>query len=230
VITPRDLHQAYGSTSILREMWESITTWLEKGIPRGGNGLWLNNRDDHNFQLADWLDPRAPPDQPGAALTDQYLVADAYLVGVVDIASTIANVLGKNDEAKRYAEEHARLRKVFQEEYMTPNGRLSSDTPTAYTLAYQFKLLDEQHLEVASERLIRLVTRGDFKISTGFAGTPGILHALTEAGHLQVAYRVLQEKGCPSWLYPITMGATTIWERYDSMLPNGDVNVREDPP
>lgn len=174
------------------------------------------------------LDPRAPPDDPGSALTDQYLVADAYLVGVVQTASTLASELGKDDDAKRYQLEHAKLRKAFQHKYLAPSGRLSSDTQTAYTLAFQFKLLDQSHIPVAADRLSRLVKKGNFRIGTGFAGTPGILHALTEAGHLQLAYRMLQEKGCPSWLYPISMGATTVWERWDSMLPDGSINVSLD--
>lgn len=158
-------------------------------------------------------------------MTDQYFVADAYLVGVVNIASVIATDIGKDDEAKRYQTEHAKLRKAFQHKYLAPSGRLSSDTQTAYTLAFQFKLLDDSHIPGAAERLSRLVTRGNFKIGTGFAGTPGILHALTEAGHLQLAYRMLQERKCPSWLYPVTMGATTVWERWDSLLPDGSINV-----
>jgi alpha-L-rhamnosidase len=172
------------------------------------------------------LDPGAPPDDPGAALTDQYLVADAYLVGVVNTVAEMAKILGKDDQVKRYTAEHQHIRKAFQDEYLAPSGRLSSDTQTAYCLAYQFNLLDERHLKGASERLYRLVTRGGFRIATGFAGTPGILHALTQAGHLQLAYRMLQEKGCPSWLYPVTMGATTVWERWDSLLPDGSINVR----
>lgn len=158
-------------------------------------------------------------------MTDQYLVADAYLVGIAHTASTIAEILGNRKDAARYAKEHTHLRKAFQEGYLAPSGRLSSDTQTAYCLAYQFDLLDASHLEGAAERLLRLVTKGGFRIATGFAGTPGILHALTQAGHLQIAYRMLQEKGCPSWLYPITMGATTIWERWDSILPDGSINV-----
>ena len=171
------------------------------------------------------LDPRAPPDDPGAAMTDQFLVADAYLVGVTSIASSLASLLGKSSEAKRYAAEHQKLRRVFQDEYVTPSGRLSSDTQTAYCMAYLWDLLDEHQFAGAAERLIRLARKGSFRIATGFAGTPGILGALTKAGHLQVAYRMLQEKGCPSWLYPITMGATTIWERWDSILPDGSINV-----
>lgn len=158
-------------------------------------------------------------------MTDQFLVADAYLVGVAKTVAEIAKILGKTDEHKKYSDEHAKLRKTFQHEYMTASGRLSSDTQTAYCLAFLFNLLDKDQVAGASERLIRLARKSDFKIATGFAGTPGILHALTQAGHLQVAYRMLQEKGCPSWLYPVSMDATTIWERWDSLLPNGEINV-----
>lgn len=158
-------------------------------------------------------------------MTDQFLVADAYLVAVIGFASSIAAILGNTSDKEKYAKEHSKLRKVFQDEYLTPSGRLSSDTQTAYCLAFQFNLLDENHIKGAAERLIRLARKGQFRIATGFAGTPGILGALVEAGHLQIAYRMLQEKGCPSWLYPITMGATTIWERWDSILPDGSINV-----
>ncbi|ORY31053.1 bacterial alpha-L-rhamnosidase-domain-containing protein [Naematelia encephala] len=219
VITPKDLYLAYGSKEILREMWNSMTIWLDKGIPRGENGLWHNPRNG--------LDPRAPPDDPGAAMTDQYLVADAYLVAISITIAKIAETLGLQDEVKKYTDEHRRLRKAFQDEYLASSGRLSSDTQTAYCLAFQFELLDSSHLQGAAERLLRLVTRDNFRIATGFAGTPGILHALTQAGHLQVAYRMLQEKGCPSWLYPVTMQATTIWERWDSLLPDGSINPGE---
>ena len=152
-------------------------------------------------------------------------MADAYLVAVLGFASSIAAILGKTSDQERYKKQHLELRKVFQNEYLAPSGRLSSDTQTAYCLGFQFDLFDEHHIKGASERLIRLARKGQFKIATGFAGTPGILGALNKAGHLQIAYRMLQEKGCPSWLYPITMGATTVWERWDSILPDGSINV-----
>jgi alpha-L-rhamnosidase len=158
-------------------------------------------------------------------MTDQFLVADAYLVGIANTIAEVAAILEKKDAREKYQQAHTKLRKAFQDEYLTPTGRLSSDTQTAYCLAFQFNLLDAQHIDGAAERLIRLARKEKFRIGTGFAGTPGILHALTQAGHLEVAYRMLQEKGCPSWLYPVSMGATTVWERWDSLLPSGEINV-----
>jgi len=104
------------------------------------------------------------------------------------------------------------------------NGRIKSDAPTAYALAIAFGLLEGQDREGAGNRLSELVRENGFNVSTGFAGTPYILDALSSTGHLDDAYRMLLETSCPSWLYPVTMGATTIWERWDSMLPDGTIN------
>jgi alpha-L-rhamnosidase len=95
---------------------------------------------------------------------------------------------------------------------------------TAISLAFSFDLFSPDQLSHATERLDHVVHSSEFKISTGFVGTPLILPTLTHAGKTQLAYRMLLEKQCPSWLYPITMGATTMWERWDSMLPDGSIN------
>ena len=100
-----------------------------------------------------------------------------------------------------------------------------SDAPTVYALALEWALLptDEQRHR-AGDRLADLVRSSGFRISTGFVGTPLICDALTAPGHLDVAYRLLLQTGCPSWLYAVTMGATTVWERWDAMLPDGTIN------
>ena len=104
---------------------------------------------------------------------------------------------------------------------------MRSDCTTVYTLAIFFGLLDEETEAFAGNRLAQLVAESGYRISTGFAGTPYITDALTRTGHLDDAYRLLMERECPSWLYPVTMGATTIWERWDAMLPDGTINPGE---
>ena len=99
-----------------------------------------------------------------------------------------------------------------------------SDAPTGYALAIAFGLLEGEARDRAGNRLSELVVENGYNVSTGFAGTPYILDALTATGHLDDAYGMLLEPSCPSWLYPVTMGATTIWERWDSMLPDGSIN------
>ena len=153
-------------------------------------------------------------------------MADAYLVRVTEILVEVAQVLEKTEELSKYQKDYTDRLKAFRDQYLTPVGRLACDTQTAYVLALQFGLIPPEQIKLASDRLARLISSDKFKIGTGFAGTSSILSALSKTANLQVAYRMLQESQCPSWFYPITMGATTIWERWDSMLPDGSVNVR----
>ena len=110
---------------------------------------------------------------------------------------------------------------------MSTDGTVHSDAPTVYALAIAFGLLEEPVRALAGNRLAALVAENGYRIATGFAGTPYVTDALTATGRLDDAYRLLLERECPSWLYPVTMGATTIWERWDSMLPDGSINPGE---
>lgn len=154
-------------------------------------------------------------------------MADAYLVEVTGIASQIAAVLGDSHAAEKYRADQARLRLAFRDKYITRAGLVVGDSQTALALALNFALHDEKNpsaQRAAVARLARLVRYARFRVSTGFAGTPQILHALTRHGHLDLAYAMLLEEGCPSWLYQVSLGATTMWERWDSMLPDGSIN------
>ncbi|KAJ5310754.1 uncharacterized protein N7443_003215 [Penicillium atrosanguineum] len=224
ILLPWTLYQSYGDINILRRQYPSMTAWLDRGVARGPDRLW----DDSLFQLGDWLDPTAPPDAPGNARTDGTLVADAYLVHVTKILFEISTILHESTNATRYREDYTALKALFQNKYISPAGYLVSDTQTALSLALVFDLIpSSEQISAAGDRLARLVRKSRFQVSTGFAGTPIITHALTKSGNAQFAYRMLQEKSCPSWMYPITMGATTIWERWDSMRPDGSVNPGE---
>jgi alpha-L-rhamnosidase len=136
-------------------------------------------------------------------------------------------VLGSDDEA-RFAEAAAHYRKVWRERFGQAEGRLSSDTVTAYALAVCFRLLDTaDEYDGAGARMAQLCAEAGYRVSTGFVGTPLVCDALTATGQLDTAYRLLLEKEPPSWLYPVTQGATTIWERWDSLMPDGRVNPSE---
>ncbi|KAJ0418578.1 bacterial alpha-L-rhamnosidase-domain-containing protein [Aspergillus carlsbadensis] len=226
VIAPWELYQTFGDVDLLRTQYPSMMDWVEKGIQRDERGLW---DPKCTFQLGDWLDPYAPPKEPARTATDPQLVADAYLVHVTDLMARICKALGHVEAADRYLEQASSLRKAFQEEYVTPNGRMASDSQTAFALAIHFDLLPSaQALAAAADRLAYRIRYHDrFKIGTGFAGTPIIGHALTKCSKSQLFYRMLVHKRNPSWLYPVTMGATTIWERWDSLLPDGSINDGE---
>lgn len=221
VLTPNVLYDYSSDRALLERQFASMQAWLDQGIDRGSDGLWNNDR----WQLADWLDPSAPPEDPGYGRTDNVLVANAYLVHVTAVFARLCRVLGQDALAARYAEDADRLRSRFQWKYISPEGNLMSNSQTGISLAVRYGLYPgQEQLAVAAASLGKLVRSARFHISTGFAGTPEICHALTGVGHSQLAYRMLLEKTCPSWMYPVTMGATTIWERWDSMLPNGDIN------
>lgn len=152
------------------------------------------------------------------------MVADAFLVRSLDLVARIAEILGRTDDASRYKSEAASARAEFRGEYVTPSGRILSECQTSYCLAICFDLLEPHQLARAGERLVDIVRRNGFCVGTGFAGTPFVCEALSRTGHSDVAYSMLLNETCPSWLYTISMGATTMWERWDSMLPDGTVN------
>jgi alpha-L-rhamnosidase len=224
IILPWILFLSSGDRDILHRQYASMSSWLNQGVRRGQDGLW----DPELWQLGDWLDPQAPPDEPGDCRTSGSLVADAYLVHVTSRMADIASALERKTESTHYSRKAQRLSALFQDRYITHSGLIVGDSQTAYSLAIVFGLLSTKHqLDTARSQLAARVLMAKFRVATGFAGTPIILRALTDTDNLSLAYRMLLEDHCPSWLYPITMGATTIWERWDSMLPNGSINPGE---
>lgn len=223
VLTPWTLYERFGDLEVLRRQYESGRRWVERMIRQAGDRrLWV---DGH--QLGDWLDPAAPPHDPADARTDKYLVAAAYFAYTTRRLADAARLLGLNEDADRFARVAAEARDAFRSEYVDVDGRLTSDAQTAYALAIRFGLLSAAEQEVAGARLAELVREADNRIATGFAGTPVISDALSVTGHLDTAYDLLLETECPSWLYTVRMGGTTIWERWDSMLPDGSINPGE---
>lgn len=224
VVVPWVLYQRYGDVGVLEAQWESMRGWVDC-VERlaGGKRLW-----DRGFQFGDWLDPAAPPEDPAAARTAAEIVATAYFARSAELVGRAGEVLGKWEESRRYLGLAQEVREAFAGEYVTPHGRVMSDAQTAYSLAICFGLLPEaEQRRRAGERLAELVRREGYRIGTGFVGTPLICDALCESGHVEEAYRLLLSRECPSWLYPVTMGATTIWERWDSLRPDGSVNPGE---
>lgn len=220
VIVPDVLERQFGDVDTLARQYPSAKAWVELCLRLAGPArLW-----EGDFQFGDWLDPTAPPDRPGQAMTATGLVATACLARSVRLLGRAAERIGEAADAARYSTIAEEVRAAFGREYVTPAGRMLSDTPTAYALALVFDLLPEGLREPAGRRLAALVRENGYRIATGFVGTPLVLDALTATGHDGEAGRLLLQTDCPSWLYPVTMGATTIWERWDSMLPDGTIN------
>ncbi|WP_345800501.1 family 78 glycoside hydrolase catalytic domain [Microbacterium sp. AZCO] len=220
VSLPWTLYREYGDESILADAYESMTAFTRQVADvLDEDGLWSTG-----FQYGDWLDPDAPMDNPAGGKTDRYLVASAYYCKTTRQMADTARILGHVQDAAEFEALAERVRSAFLREYVTPSGRVAGETSTAYALAIAFDILDGEQRRHAGDLLAALVAKAGFRISTGFAGTPLVTDALSSTGHLDAAYLLLLETGCPSFLYPVTMGATTIWERWDSIRPDGTIN------
>lgn len=221
VLIPWTLYQRTGNRQILEQQYPSACKYVAKVASLAGDDmLWTGG-----FQYGDWLDPSAPPEDAARAKTDPDVVATAHLARSAEVLAYTAAVLGHDEDAATYHKLSEEVRAAFARSYVTPSGRILSDTQTAYAMALEWALLpSEDQRQEAGRRLADLVRVSGFRISTGFVGTPLVCDALTDAGEVDVAYRLLLQTGCPSWLYPVTMGATTVWERWDSLRPDGSVN------
>ncbi|MEV4068607.1 glycoside hydrolase family 78 protein [Nonomuraea fuscirosea] len=223
VLVPWVLYQRTGDLGVLAAQYASMTAWVDQVAGLTHDHLW-----DEGFQFGDWLDPAAPPEHPGRARTDHALVATACHAWSARVLADAAALLGHSGDAARYAALAGEVRAAFRREFVTPSGRLACDTQTAYALALHLDLLDgPEQRERAGRRLVELVAADDHRIGTGFVGTPLVCDALCSVGAYDTAYALLTQRECPSWLYPVTMGATTVWERWDSMLPDGRINPGE---
>ena len=221
VSLPWELYQEYGDLAILRRAYPSMTGFVrEVEAAIDENDLWGSG-----FQFGDWLDPDAPADNPAGGKTDRYLVACAYLCRTTREMAGTARLLGESADAEHFLALAGRVRAAFRREFVTETGRVVSESATGYALPIMFDLLDASQKRKAGAKLAEIVAQSGFTISTGFAGTPLITDALSSTGHLEEAYELLMQTRSPSFLYPVTMGATTIWERWDSVLPDGTVNA-----
>ncbi|TDE08334.1 alpha-L-rhamnosidase [Jiangella asiatica] len=220
-LLPWTLYERFADLGVLDAQFDSARRWVDLVERLSGP----SRRWDTGFQLGDWLDPAAPPEDPADARTDRYLVATAYFARSTRIVARMAEALGLAAETERYDALADEVAAAFAAAYVHDDGTMTSDAQTAYALALRFDLIpDENGRAAAATRLAELVRKAGNRIATGFVGTPLVTDALSDSGHTETAYDLLMERECPSWLYQVTMGATTVWERWDSLLPDGTVN------
>ncbi|MEP7230477.1 MAG: glycoside hydrolase family 78 protein [Ginsengibacter sp.] len=215
-IIPWNMYLAYGDTAILKQQYSSMKAWVEYMHAQSKNDLW-----NTGFHFGDWLFYRPDDDNDGrAAVTDKYLIAQCFYAHSTQLLIKAANVLGETTDAENYSSLLKQIKDAFTKEYMTSNGRLVSGTQTAYVLALNFDMLPESLRMQAAARLAENVKSYGNHLTTGFLGTPYLCHVLTRFGYVNVAYKLLLQDTYPSWLYPVKMGATTIWERWDGQKPD----------
>ncbi|WP_194775393.1 glycoside hydrolase family 78 protein [Pararhodonellum marinum] len=219
-IIPWDMYLVYGDTSILETQYESMQSWVGYMENTAKNYLW-----NTGFHFGDWLFYRPDDDNDGrAAVTDKYLIAQCFFAHSTQIMIRTAAVLGKVEDVKKYEALLAEVKAAFLKEYLTPNGRLVSGTQTAYVLTLHFDMLPNNLRQQAADRLAENINSYGH-LTTGFLGTPYLNHVLSRFGYDDLAFQLLLREKYPSWLYPVTMGATTIWERWDGIKPDGSLQT-----
>ena len=215
-IIPWNLYLAYGDKQVLEQQYGSMKAWVDYMKSKSINDLW-----NTGFHFGDWLFYRPDDDNDGrSAVTDKYLIAQCFYANSTQLLIKAAAVLGKTDDVSAYSALLQKIKEAFTKEYMTPNGRLVSGTQTAYVLALNFDMLPESLRSQAAMRLADNVKDYGYHLTTGFLGTPYLCHVLSRFGYTDIAYKLLLQETYPSWLYPVKMGATTIWERWDGEKPD----------
>ncbi|RAJ21035.1 glycoside hydrolase family 78 protein [Pedobacter cryoconitis] len=216
-IIPWNMYVAYGDKQVLATQYPSMKGWVDFMTSKSKNDLW-----NTGFHFGDWLFYHPEDDNDGrAAITDKYLIAQAFYAHSTQLLINTAKVLGKKDDEEKYTALLDHIKKAFLKEYITPSGRLVSGSQTAYVLALNFDMLPEDLRQQAVDFLVKNIESYGNHLTTGFLGTPYLCHVLTRFGRTDVAYQLLLQETYPSWLYPVKMGATTIWERWDGIKPDG---------
>jgi len=216
-IIPWNFYTVYGDKQLLERQYESMKGWVNYISSMSQNNLW--NSGSH---YGDWLFYTMADDRDGkAAITDKYLIAQVFYAASTQNLIHAAKALGKTEDIAIYTTLLDGIKEAFNREYVTPSGRLVSSSQTAYVLALNFDLLPENLRQQAAQRLVENVKAYKNHLTTGFLGTPYLCHVLSRYGYTDVAYDLLLQETYPSWLYPVKMGATTIWERWDGIKTDG---------
>lgn len=220
-IIPWNVYLAYGDKQVLIDQYSSMKKWVGYMEKSSSNYLW-----NTGFHFGDWLFYRPFDDNDGrSAVTDKYFIAQCFFAYSTQMLLNTATVLNKKEDITYYSNLLQKIKEAFVKEYVTPNGRLLSSTQTAYTLALHFDMLPEAMRQPAAEKLVENIKSYRNHLTTGFLGTPYLCHVLSRFGYTDIAYKLLLQDTYPSWLYPVKMGATTIWERWDGIKPDSTFQV-----
>ncbi len=218
-IIPWTVYMAYGDPQVLENQYDSMKKWVDYIIGAAGETCLWNT----GWHYGDWLAFDVDNDVAGrSSVTYVPLLQQCHFANSASIVADAAGVLGRTGDEAYYRNVAARAREAFCKAYVTADGYLVSHTQTAYVVALIYDMVPEDMRPLLAEKLKERVENYGH-ITTGFLGTSHISNALTACGMDDIAYRLLLHKGYPGWLYPVTMGATTIWERWNSMMPDGSI-------
>lgn len=227
ILVPWAIYQSTGDVTVLENQYESMKAWLayeERMAKKHSVGdnqyIWTAG-----FHFGDWL---APGEDMLTNMKKAKWTSTAYFANSAKLMSKIAHVLGHEADEKRYAALYENIRRAFQNVLVDKDGHIKKGFQSAWVLALQFGLLTKEQEQIALSDLIADIRAKDNHLATGFVGTDKLPFALADHGAVGVAYDLLMQETYPSWLYPVLCGATSIWERWDSLRPDGTVNTEGD--
>lgn len=213
LICPWTIYQCYGDTRLLEERYASMQRFIEFLSQTSQEGIrcYAEYKGWHGF--GDWLALDGSDGREGG--TSKELIGTAFFAYSTQLMANIARILGKAEDVLRYSALHEKVREAFIKRFVNDDGTIRGATQTSYILALRFNLLPDELRDRAAAELVRNIQNRNDHLSTGFVGTPYINWVLSEIGYLDTAYALLKQTTWPSWLYSVTQGATTIWERWD---------------
>ena len=232
ILVPWALYEAYGDKAILEENYDMMRRWMDycekraqKTRPHNLLNPYHKYLVDEGFHFGEWCQPDV--DNTVAMKKTMMLgapeVATAYYFRSASLMTQIAEILDKSEDAKKYAEIAENAKKAYRYS-CTRNGRIKSDRQCEYVRPIAFGLLEREEVQEAADDLNALVERNGCHLNTGFLSTPDLCRVLSENGHSDTAYKLLLQEGCPSWLYAVKKGATTVWETWDGVRADGTVH------
>ncbi|HEY9575595.1 MAG TPA: family 78 glycoside hydrolase catalytic domain, partial [Lachnospiraceae bacterium] len=225
-VIPWNVYLHSGDKEILQRQFNSMKAWVDymKGEDDryGAKRLWQSG-----FHYGDWLALDGNYEGGVYGATDPHLIASAYYYLSTTLVAKAAKVLGYDKEYKEYSKLEKEIYEAFLREYYTPNGNLSVDTMTAYVVVLYMGLTPDFAYDKVCQGLMNKLRKNRYHLETGFVGTPYLCRVLSENGKNDIAYALLLEEGFPGWLYEVLMGATTVWERWNSVMPDGKISGTE---
>ncbi|MGI6062419.1 alpha-L-rhamnosidase C-terminal domain-containing protein [Blautia sp.] len=223
---PWNVYLHYGDKEILVRQYDSMKAWVDymRGEDKkyGDKYLWQSG-----FHYGDWLALDGNVDGGVYGATDPFLISSGYYYYSTNIVAKAAQILGKTEDAQYYKALASKIHEAFIREYFSPSGRLCVDTMTAYVVVLYMGLTPDFAYENVCKGLLKKLKKNRYHLNTGFVGTPYLCRVLSENGMNDLAYHLLMEKGFPGWLYEVLMGATTVWERWNSVMPDGKISGTE---
>ena len=222
-ILPWNVYEFYGDTAILEQQFESMRSWVDfihaADEASGGHRLWTTG-----FHFGDWLAlDGSDPDSPFGGTPEDF-ISSAYYYHSARLVARAATVLGRIEEAAKYNHLAEEVKSAIQKEYFTQTGRLAINTQTAFVLSLFMDLAPEPYRQRVIADFLSRLRKDKLHLRTGFVGTPYLCRVLSNHGANDLAYRLLLNEEYPSWLYAVNLGATTIWERWNSLNTDGTIS------